>query len=339
VSGPPILDALRQAAESCEELGSPFTARLLRCLGEDLTPEGPLGPRLWAWAGARDEAVPLRLAGGLHALVLSGAAPALAAAYPPHSAEGLREALRDALRDHEAALDRWLDGPPQTNETARSAVLITAAHLLTARHPLALRLSELGASAGLNLRFDRYALEAGGARLGPPDAALVLRPAWTGAIPAPAAVTVAERRGVDLTPIDPSDPAQRLRLRAYVWADQAERMDRLDRALALPPVPVDRGDVAAWLPGRLAGAPEGQLHLVYHTVAWQYFPPATQEACRAALEAAGARATPEAPLAWLGMEGDGGPGGAVLTLRLWPGDLRLDLGRADFHGRWVDWRG
>jgi hypothetical protein len=27
-----------------------------------------------------------------------------------------------------------------------------------------------------------------------------------------------------------------------------------------------------------------------------------------------------------------------VTLRLWPGDKTLDLGRADFHGRWVDWR-
>ena len=56
---------------------------------------------------------------------------------------------------------------------------------------------------------------------------------------------------------------------------------------------------------------------------------------------AAARATPEAPLAWLSMESDGdrsGALGAALVLRLWPGDLHLALGRADFHGRWIDWR-
>ena len=42
------------------------------------------------------------------------------------------------------------------------------------------------------------------------------------------------------------------------------------------------------------------------------------------------------------METDGdktGAVGAALTLRLWPGDITLGLGRADFHGRWVRWIG
>ena len=55
------------------------------------------------------------------------------------------------------------------------------------------------------------------------------------------------------------------------------------------------------------------------------------------IEEAGSAATDEAPLAWLGMEADDAPDGAALGLRLWPGDVRLGLGRADFHGRWVDW--
>ena len=57
-------------------------------------------------------------------------------------------------------------------------------------------------------------------------------------------------------------------------------------------------------------------------------------------EAAGAQATPNRPLAWLSMETDGdttGKVGAALTLRLWPGDITLELGRADFHGRWINW--
>lgn len=57
------------------------------------------------------------------------------------------------------------------------------------------------------------------------------------------------------------------------------------------------------------------------------------------IETAGTTATADTPLAWFGMENDGGTHGAALTLRLWPGDLRFELGRADFHGRWVEWRG
>lgn len=335
---PIVADLLRQAS-TCDEMGSPFTGRLLRLLAEDLPTDGPLADRLRGWDGSKDEAMPLRIAGALHGLVLSGAAPALARAYPPDEAGDLRVALRETLDAQAHRILPVLDGPPQTNEVARSAVLIAAAHLLHAHHPFPLRLSELGASAGLNLRFDRYALEAGGTRLGPPDAALTLTPDWTGPVPARTPIRVEERRGVDLAPVDTSDPTARLRLRSYVWADQTARLDRLDRALALPPAPVDRGDVADWLPRRLAEPWPGQLHLVYHTVAWQYFPPATQAACTAAIEAVGARATPDAPLAWLAMEGDGRSPSAVLTLRLWPGDLRLDLGRADFHGRWVEWTG
>jgi hypothetical protein len=317
----------------------------MAALAEALSREGPLGPRVFGWPGdlsPRGDSVPLRLAGALHALVLSGRATSLAALWPPREApsdDALAQAVRDALTAEAAFVDGVLDNPPQTNEVARSAVLIAAAHWLAARHPLPLRLSELGASAGLNLNFDHYALDAGVVRLGPQDAALTLRPDWSGASPAPGPVRVAARRGADLSPIDATDPDQRLRLRSYVWADQFRRLDRLDRALALLPAPVDRADVAAWLPGRLAEPWPGQVHLVYHTVAWQYFPEEVQRACAAALEAAGARATGDAPLAWLGMEADGEPRGAALALRLWPGDHRVALGRADFHGRWVDWTG
>jgi hypothetical protein len=78
---------------------------------------------------------------------------------------------------------------------------------------------------------------------------------------------------------------------------------------------------------------------VFHTVAHQYFPPATQARIKAAMEQAGAAALATAPLASMGMEADDRGEGAGLSLRLWPGDLRFDLGRAGFHGQWVDWRG
>lgn len=87
---------------------------------------------------------------------------------------------------------------------------------------------------------------------------------------------------------------------------------------------------------------QGACHLIFHTVAWQYFPPPTRHKATAAIEAAGARATAEAPLAWFGMEADDrDKRGAALRLRLWTGERAagqsFDMGRADFHGRWVDW--
>ena len=112
-------------------------------------------------------------------------------------------------------------------------------------------------------------------------------------------------------------------------------------ALALArshPPRVDRGDAGDWLPARLA-EPCNHGRLVYHTVAAQYFPAATRALIEAALQAAGAQASPERPLAHLSMEADGGEG-AALALRLWAGGgmRQRSLGRADFHARWIDWQ-
>lgn len=67
--------------------------------------------------------------------------------------------------------------------------------------------------------------------------------------------------------------------------------------------------------------------------------PAARARIETALAAAGARATAAAPLAWLRLEGDGTEPGAALTLTLWPGGATRLLARADYHGRWIDWRG
>ena len=99
-----------------------------------------------------------------------------------------------------------------------------------------------------------------------------------------------------------------------------------------------RADAVDWLEQRLAVPRPGQLHLVFHTVAWQYFPQAQQARGEALLAAAGAGATPDAPLARFGMEADGAGPGAGLTLTLWPGGTPRPVGRFDFHGRWLDWQ-
>lgn len=332
--------ALRDQAGHCAALGSPFMARLLTLLADRLRPDTALTRRLVDWPGdigPKGASVPLRLAGALHALALQGN-PGLRAVYPPHetSDDALWQGVETALHTEAAFLDAFLDSPPQTNEVRRSAVLIAAGHWLAARHPLSFVLSELGASAGLNLNWDRFALQTPAGSLGPADPALTLAPDWTGPLPAPAAPRIADRAGVDLSPIDLTDPAQRLRLMAYLWPDQPHRRALTEAAIAAAPPPLARADAIDWLAPRLAPRP-GHLHLIWTTIAWQYFPPERQRLGQDLIETAGARATGSTPLAWLSFEADGNSPGAALTLRLWPGDLTFALGRADFHGRWIDW--
>lgn len=336
----PLHNAFLRQARACAELGSPFMARLCTLMADRLQPDSPLTQRLFDWPGdvsAQGDAVPLRLAGALHALKLQGNS-ALSATYPPAQSddEALWQAVRGTLDSEAGFIDRFLDSAPQTNEVRRSAVLIAAAHWLTERYGLAIDLSELGASAGLNLIWDRYALALPGRTLGPADPVLTLTPDWSGPLPPETRSEIARRAGVDLNPIDLDDPDERLRLLAYLWPDQPERLERTIAAIAANPPRPEQGDAIDWLEQQLHPRP-GRLHLIAHTIAWQYFPADTRARGGALIAAAGARAQTDAPLAWLALEADGDSPGAALSLRLWPGDEGVALGRADFHGRWVHW--
>lgn len=335
--------AFERQARACAALGSPFMAQLLTQCAQNWSDDLPLAAKfadIKGDIGPAGQSVPLRLASGLHALVLSHRAPDLAALYPPFSASDaqLWAGVHQVLHDHAGFLDDWCNSAPQTNEIRRSVALIAAGHLLADRFDLPFTLSELGASGGLNLMWDRFALDLGGTSYGPANPALRLATEWHGGPPPRSAPTVAERRGVDLNPLDPGRPADALRLLAYLWPDQPERLHRTRAAIAAHTAIVDRGDAIDWLDQRLAAPRHGSLHLIYHTVAWQYFPAASQARGTALIQAAGARATETAPLAWLSMENDGDDQGAALALRLWPGDHHVTLGRFDFHGRWMRWQ-
>lgn len=339
-------DALREQADNCVPLGSPFMGRLLNGLAANWPTDHPLAQRFEAWPGdigPKGASLPLRLCGGLHALVISGQDKALAAAYPPNDVDDahLIRAVLGAMDRHADFLNDWCDNAPQTNEIRRSAALIPTALTLVDRFNLPLCLSELGASGGLNLHFPEFALRIGDASFGPTSAPVTLAPEWTGPLPPWARLTVTDRRGTDLNPLNPKDTDGALRLIAYLWADQSDRLARTQAAIDLPHAPVDRMDAADWIEARMAQVRPGQIHMIYHTIAWQYFPDAVQTRARAAIEAAGAKATANAPVAWLSMENDGSDTkpGAALVLRLWPGDLTLQLGRAGFHGQWIDWAG
>ncbi|MBU2956618.1 DUF2332 family protein [Paracoccus sp. 1_MG-2023] len=322
-----VREAFRDQARACRDLGSPMTADICDLLADALQ-DGPVADRMLDWPGdpsSRGHSVPLRLCGALHALVLTGRDAALADAYAARRVDA--DLLLAAIDGHRDFVLDWLDSPPQTNEVARSAALIGAARFLSGHCDMPLSLLELGTSAGLNLNFDRYHLFEGDG--------VVLTPEWRGDVPQ-GSFAVADRRGVDLNPLSAEHDG--LRLMAYCWADQDARLERLRAALALarthPPM-VEAGDAGAWLRDRLALPEPGRLRLVFHTVAAQYFPPQTLDMVADTLARSPADAA--SPLAHFGMEADGGHG-AALSLTLRDGDTRRwSLGRADFHGRWIEW--
>lgn len=342
-----LTQAFRDQSETCIRMGSPLMGRVLKILAGTWDANTPLGRKMATYQGdigPAGHSLPLRIAGGLHALVLQDRDKALSAAYPPHDVddETLEGAVLSALKSQEDFLLEWTKSPPQTNEVRRSAALIAMAHVACAHFDRPFMLSELGASGGLNLMWDRFALDTGDRVLGPQDAVLTLQPDWTGDAPPQSYPQVVDRLGCDLNPLDSHDPDDLLRLTAYLWADQPHRLALTRAAAAAMVAKVEKGDAINWLARRLDAAPDGHMHIIQHTVAWQYFPPAQQARGTALIEAAGAHATRDTPLAWMQMETDGdttGAIGAALTLRLWPGDLTLHLGRADFHGRWINWTG
>jgi hypothetical protein len=152
-------------------------------------------------------------------------------------------------------------------------------------------------------------------------------------------VSIAARRGVDIAPLDPRLDGERLL--AFVWPDQRDRMARLEAALAIAsadPAPVDRADAAEWLERMLPVAPAaGGVRVVLHSIAFQYFPAATQRRIEALIERTGAGAGADTPLAWLRFEQSPGEPAAALRLRTWPGGEDRLLARAQGHGVAVEW--
>jgi hypothetical protein len=344
-----IAERLRRQAGSAVQRGSPLYVGLLERIAADVDAGGPA----WALLCRRAEepegdALPLRLMAAAHRLVLAGEAPALARWYPSAGGAGGAEQawpdLRALLADRAGELDALLDAPLQTNEPGRSAALLAGFTVVARARELPLRVLEIGASAGLNLQFDRYRYEAPGFAFGPAGSPVRLRDVYDGPPPASVPLAVAERAGCDRRPLDPSEPGDRLVLRSAVWADQTERLALLDGALAVArahPVAVERADALPWLDARLAAPAAGRATVVVHSIVMQYLTAADRAALRARIEAAGAAATPDAPIAWLRLEppereaapGDPDRGLAELRLTMWPGARETRLGAAGYHGR------
>lgn len=346
VGRPPatVVDMMAFQADACGEAGSALYRRILEGVVEDLG-HGGITSRLLA--GRDDDplgsALALRFLGAVHRIVLDGRAPALAACYPSVGGDpersGVVAAFLDAVRAHHDEVARRLTDGVQTNEVGRSAVLVGGYAAVADRTGLPLRVLEIGASAGLNLRFEHYAYDTGHQLAGDPGSPVRFAGVWEGRPPSlPSRFDVAERRGCDRNPLDATTAEGRLSLLSYMWPDQQERIARLEAAIEVArrvPVTLDRADAGPWIEAQLAAPRPGLATVVVHSIVLQYLPPDRRRRFRAAVEAAGRSATTDVPISWLRME----PAGDRAELRLtsWPGGDEQLLASAGYHGTPIWW--
>jgi hypothetical protein len=342
-----ILAQFADQASACDSLGSPFTAKLCRLLAERLDTGNAFGRRILEWPGdPYADNVALRAAGALHALARSGWEPDLAAVYPPAevSDHTLWVAIVGSLSRHSNFLAERLSSAPQTNEVARSALILGAMLRIAEATRLPLEIYEIGASAGLNLEFDRYRYDLGeGRRWGLVEAPLTIECPWSGNLPPlDAPLRIVGRHGCDLRPIDATNAGDRERLLSYIWADQTKRFARIETALAMAGAQgprVEKAEAEAWLRRELGKSqPNGVVRVVFHTIVWQYLPGPTRSGIEALFAQVQADASVRRPFARVSIEADASSArGARMELTLSPGGETITLGRGDFHGRWAEW--
>ena len=335
-------------AEWCARLGCPFYAALMYRAADDVLAGGTVAEVL---AGHEDDSGPsaltLRLFGEVHRIVLDGRAPALARFYPSvggaPDADAAWPTFLDVVRRHAAELRAGLDQAPQTNEVGRAAALVGGLWRAVAAHPLPVRLAEMGASGGLNLRADAFRIAAfDGSSAGPADSPVVLRDAWQGRLPPPAELRIVERIGCDLAPVDPTTPAGRVRLMSYVWPEDRARLDRLSGALDVAgriPATVVRSSAADFV--RPLELRAGTVLVLWHSIMWQYLDGAERAAVTEHIARLGAAASEQAPFAHLAFEPRRLAPDAehvyAVTLTTWPGGAEQFLGTAPPHGVPVTW--
>lgn len=338
-------DAIEWQARHAEEGGAPGTAKVIRALLALLDSDTAVGRRISGWQGLTlKDAMPLRIAGGLHNLVLTGADARLADVYAGRiTDQGTVDAIvADLVEQYDARLLPWLDGPPQTNEAGRSASLMAGLMWLSERVGPQFELLELGSSAGINTMMERYAYVLGGVEVGPEDSPMRIAPEWRGNPPPANQPEILSIRGCDVAPVDLSDPEAALRLKSYVWPEASERMRRIDAAIELAgqrAPDVVKADAADFVEQALAQPQnDGVTRVLFHSIVWQYVPDESRERIIEAMDRAGKDATSEKPLAWMTLETNRETFRHELRVRYWPGgEEEALLGCAHPHGAWVEW--
>jgi hypothetical protein len=253
---PSIPEQCRRQAGWCESLGSPLYAHLLSCCADAYeacdSVRDLLQPR------EKDDGatvLPLRLMGAIHRLVLEGRAPELAKFYPSVGGivelNGAWEAFNGTVREHTDSLRLLVESPVQTNEVGRSGSLLGGFGLIAERTGMPLRLLEIGASAGLNLRWDRYRYVWPGGNWGNPLSPVRIENVFVAGAPIlPSTIQIIGRAGCDPSPVDITSDSGRLTLLSYTWADQVDRIRRLAAAIETArvlPCVIEKKHGAEWL--------------------------------------------------------------------------------------------
>ena len=341
-----IVQRLLKQADWCKKLGSELYSKLLHQAAADVN---ALGPCWTVLRGHHDDppgsALALRFLGAVHRLVLEGKAPQLAKCYPATGGDANRvdlwQQFHAVVGEHVSTLRDLIERPVQTNEVGRCAALLGGFLEIARCTKLPLRLLEIGAAAGLILRWDHYRYEQGNEGWGNPGAPVHITAAFASAHPSfDVSTTVAERRGCDTSPIDPTTHEGKLTLQSYVWPDQVERFQLLEAALDVArrvPANVNKSNAADWIESALAIKTPETATVIYHSIVWQYLSPKDRDRIVHAITTAARDATTKTPLAWLRFEP--GEGWADVRLRLWPDGTDRLIAQSGFHGRPLHWLG
>lgn len=248
----------------------------------------------------------------------------------------LRDAVEAFVHDRADELRFGVThGATQTNEVGRTATLLAALGDVAARlggGAVPFGLVEIGPSAGLNLRLDRYRYEYatpdGAVHVGDPTSpVLVTCDATRSDVPLPAgpmeSVRIGTRIGVDLHPVDLADPDRARWLEALVWPDELGRFRRLSAAVELAgsiPVDLRQGDAVDDLAAALGDVPPGQHPVVVTTWVLTYLPEERRRGFAAELDRLGSTRD----LTWICVEHPAYA--ASLPFPPGAGELALDAG-------------
>jgi hypothetical protein len=341
----PVERARERFARSVEQEFSgvsPLYARLAAGLAGD--------PELCALAAQarQDQPLPVFFLGAVHYLLGQEPDQPLAAFYPDLAGEAVAPGdpyplFHAFCLEHQAALlDLLTTRRVQTNEVQRCACLLPAFGLVAARgggQPLAL--VEVGASAGLNLLWDRYGYHySDGTRLGDAHASVQITCTLRGEHRPPLPATfppIASRVGLDLNPIDLRDPDALRWLRALIWPEQANRAALLEQAVAVAradPPPLRAGDALVLLPEVFAAIPLDTTLCVWHSYTLNQFPHEAREQFVALLAAESTRR--DVYDIW--MEGFPGDRPHIRLLAYHAGEQTEQiLAHCSPHGYWLEW--
>lgn len=252
---------------------APRSAGLLNSLAAAIQEDGAIADLMTDEPALAAPMAGVRVLAAVNELVLAGQLPDLRQVMylddpdcPPPCQQRVWELAREAILNNADQVRAALTWPVQQHTPERAGILLRGLAML--QQPR-IRLLEIGACAGLLLLADRYHWSGPGWTWGPPAASVRM----TSAGPAPAAdLTIVERAGCDLDPVDPADPVQVRRLHAFIPPELTYAHRRLDAALAVARAErlrVEKAGGSTWLSEQLGQPPARGVHtVVWHGQLW-----------------------------------------------------------------------